>query len=32
MTVAIVDTGVDYTHADFGGPGTVEAYEANDPT
>ena len=32
MTVAIVDTGVDYTHADFGGPGTVEAYETNDPT
>jgi subtilisin family serine protease len=32
ITVAVVDTGVDYTHADFGGPGTVEAYEANDPT
>ncbi len=31
MVVADVDTGVDYTHANFGGPGTVEAYEANDP-
>ena len=31
IKVAVVDTGVDYTHADFGGPGTVEAYEANDP-
>lgn len=32
VTVAVVDTGVDYTHADFGGPGTVEAYDDNDPT
>jgi minor extracellular serine protease Vpr len=32
MRVAVVDTGVDYTHANFGGPGTVEAYESNDPT
>lgn len=32
MRVAIVDTGIDYTHASFGGPGTVEAYETNDPT
>ncbi|MGE5461239.1 MAG: S8 family serine peptidase [Solirubrobacterales bacterium] len=31
MTVAVVDTGVDYTHADFGGAGTVAAYQANDP-
>ena len=31
MTVAVVDTGIDYTHANFGGPGTVAAYEANDP-
>jgi subtilisin family serine protease len=31
MRVAVVDTGIDYTHADFGGPGTPEAYEANDP-
>jgi subtilisin family serine protease len=32
MRVAIVDTGIDYTHASFGGVGTVAAYEANDPT
>ena len=31
MKVAVVDTGIDYTHANFGGPGTVAAYEANDP-
>lgn len=28
VTVAVVDTGVDYTHADFGGPGTADAYAA----
>ncbi|MGV9194861.1 S8 family serine peptidase [Microbacterium sp. MC2] len=28
IKVAIIDTGIDYTHATFGGPGTVEAYEA----
>ena len=32
MKVALVDTGIDYTHASFGGEGPVEAYEANDPT
>ena len=32
MTVAVVDTGVDYTHAAFGGAGTPAAYAANDPT
>ncbi len=32
MQVAIVDSGIDYTHASFGGAGTVEAYEDNDPT
>jgi len=26
-TVAIIDTGIDYTHADFGGPGTTAAYQ-----
>ncbi len=26
VTVAVVDTGVDYTHADFGGPGTTDVY------
>ncbi|WNV81941.1 S8 family serine peptidase [Umezawaea sp. Da 62-37] len=30
VRIGIVDTGVDYTHADFGGPGTVAAYEAVD--
>ena len=28
IKVAIIDTGIDYTHANFGGPGTVEAYQA----
>ncbi|HYY47942.1 MAG TPA: S8 family serine peptidase [Thermoplasmata archaeon] len=26
IKIAIIDTGVDYTHADFGGPGTEDAY------
>ena len=26
VTVAVIDTGVDYTHADFGGPGTAAAW------
>lgn len=25
--IAVIDTGLDYTHADFGGPGTVSAYD-----
>lgn len=28
VKVAIIDTGIDYTHATFGGPGTSAAYEA----
>ena len=28
--VAVIDTGIDYAHASFGGTGTVEAYDAND--
>ena len=31
MTLALVDTGIDYTHKDFGGPGTIRAYTSNDP-
>ncbi|MGZ5290823.1 MAG: S8 family peptidase [Actinomycetota bacterium] len=31
ITVAVVDTGVDYTHADFTGPGTRAASVQNDP-
>ncbi len=29
--VAVIDTGIDYTHAAFGGAGTAEAFQANDP-
>lgn len=32
VKVAIIDSGIDYTHADFGGPGTTAAFDANDPT
>ena len=28
VRVGVIDTGIDYTHADFGGPGTVAAFEA----
>jgi subtilisin family serine protease len=28
VTIAVIDTGFDYTHADFGGPGTKAAYDA----
>jgi minor extracellular serine protease Vpr len=28
IKVAIIDTGIDYTHANFGGPGTPDAYNA----
>ncbi len=30
VIVAVIDTGTDYTHAAFGGAGTVEAFAAND--
>ena len=32
VRVGIIDTGIDYTHADFGGAGTTEAYEAAHAT
>src|SRR5438094_362726 len=35
VTVAVVDTGIDYTHKEFGGPGTPAAYAAaygDDPS
>jgi subtilisin family serine protease len=28
VRIAVIDTGVDYTHANFGGPGTVAAFNA----
>ncbi|MCF6411563.1 S8 family serine peptidase [Pseudalkalibacillus salsuginis] len=31
ITVAVIDTGIDYTHAAFGGEGTTEAYDSNNP-
>ncbi len=31
IRVGVVDTGIDYTHKMFGGPGTADAYRANDP-
>ncbi|MEW1910505.1 S8 family serine peptidase [Kitasatospora sp. NPDC085895] len=30
VRIGIVDSGIDYTHADFGGPGTPEAFSAVD--
>ncbi|HEX5040198.1 MAG TPA: S8 family serine peptidase [Candidatus Limnocylindria bacterium] len=30
VKIAVIDTGIDYTHANFGGPGTEEAYELAD--
>ncbi len=28
IRVAVLDSGIDYTHANFAGPGTLAAYEA----
>jgi subtilisin family serine protease len=30
VRIAVIDTGVDYLHANFGGPGTAAAYSANN--
>lgn len=32
ITIAVIDTGVDYTHAAFGGSGLPDDFENNDPT
>ncbi len=32
VRIAVIDTGVDYTHANFGGPGTVDAFNAAKAT
>ena len=32
VKVGVLDTGIDYTHADFAGPGTVAAFEAAKAT
>ncbi|CAA9328254.1 MAG: minor extracellular serine protease [uncultured Nocardioidaceae bacterium] len=32
VTIGVMDTGLDYTHADFGGVGTAAAYEGEDAT
>jgi subtilisin family serine protease len=31
ISVAVIDTGIDYTHADFGGSGLPEDFENNNP-
>jgi minor extracellular serine protease Vpr len=32
IKIAVIDTGIDYTHANFAGPGTVAAYNAANAT
>lgn len=32
IKVGVIDTGIDYTHAMLGGPGTSEAYKATNPS
>lgn len=32
VTVAVMDTGIDYTHAAFGGSGSTQDYTSNDPS
>ncbi len=31
VRIAVIDTGIDYTHAGLGGSGSVAAYDGNDP-
>ena len=31
ITIGVIDTGIDYTHANLGGSGLVEDFEGNDP-
>ena len=31
LRIGVIDTGIDYLHADFGGPGAAADYEADDP-
>src|SRR5262249_51392784 len=31
IKVGVIDTGIDYTHANFGGPGTGAAFNAHNP-
>ena len=30
IKIAVIDTGIDYTHANFGGPGTAQAYDTEN--
>jgi minor extracellular serine protease Vpr len=32
IKIAVIDTGIDYTHANFGGPGTIAAFQAAKAT
>lgn len=32
VRLGVIDSGIDYLHADFGGPGTPQAYATNNPT
>jgi subtilisin family serine protease len=32
IRIGIIDSGIDYLHADFGGSGRTDDYQANDPT
>jgi subtilisin family serine protease len=32
VRAGIIDSGIDYTHANFGGPGTVKAFDSVNPT